>query len=143
MSEKLHQHKAYTHTEFMIILCYIYIYTYIFFSYTWLPTQVSGCHLFVNDANIIFMSFLPAWGSQHSRLEVTADHRVVNVTPEGAHRQVAEWWPKKSCFIIETQDPQQLIALFYFDPRRRIKCCQRQPPGSVSVCFARLHFEAC
>ena len=57
------------------------------------------------------MWFLPARGSQHSRLEVTADHRVLNVTHEGEKRQVAEWWPKKSCFDIETQDPQQLIAL--------------------------------
>ena len=61
------------------------------------------------------MSFLPAWGSQHSRLEVTADHRVVNVTPEGAQQQVAEWWPKKSFFnSMETQNLKRLIALFCF-----------------------------
>ena len=54
-----------------------------------------GSHLFANHA-IEF--FLPAWGSQHSRLEVTADHRVVMVTHEGEKRQVAESWPKKLGF---------------------------------------------
>ena len=53
----------------------------------------------------------------HSRLEVTADHRVLNVTHDGAQRKVAEWWPKKSCFdSIETQDLEGLIVLYIWIP---------------------------
>ena len=110
--------------HFMIVLCHKVT---ISFLPTQLPNhQVSRCHVFPNDAYHVVSP----------RLEVTADHRVVNVTHEGAQRQVAKWRPKKSCFnSMEPQNLKRLIALLKF----RV---QEDKVLSTPACFAGLRFES-
>ena len=86
------------------------------------------------------MSFLPAWGGN---------------TPGWKSRQITEWstWPRghsdrwpngvqrshvSTVFRLKTLN--NWLPFSDFEPRKRLRCCQRLLPGTV--CFARLHFES-
>ena len=112
MNEKLHWRKGVHTWSILNTRLWAYgIYCNIFYwCFSHLAPQASS--VWMSSVQYLqmmrIMPFLLAWGWQHSRLEVTADHRVVIVTHEGEKRQVAEWWLKKSCFNIETQAPLRI-----------------------------------
>ena len=147
MSGKLHRHKAYAHKAFMITLCYIYIFQwYHLFLYLapqsssfWMSSVWKWCTLY-----IVLLSFLSAQLGGHN-------------TSGWKSRQITEWstWPLRGHIDrwpngvqrsrVSTSRLTTLkdwLPFFYFDPRRRIKCCQCQPPGvCVSLGFILKHVD--
>ena len=79
----------------MVILCYV-----VTISFPILSSPI------IKFLDVIYLQMTnDAYNVVSPRLEVTADHRVVNVTPEGAQQQVTERCPKKLCFnSIENQN---------------------------------------